>query len=190
MPPGATCGVQPGVVGAGRLHAVAAVDEQQGDGRAPVRGDDRRAPDDADDHILQAGVVDRRPERRQRVHPPGAGIDDGRVVVLPAGLVLLAAVVVVDGVDDRAGGARRGAEPHRRTPAVRADLEQRQPGHRGGRVDRRGVQRVAFVRRHEPLGRQRVGAQPGRHRRGYHVSQWMMVSGSGRSAGLKSVPAV
>ena len=57
-----------GVVGAGRLDAVAAVDEHERRRRRPVAGDVGRAPDDGDDVVLQPGVVDRGPEERQRVH--------------------------------------------------------------------------------------------------------------------------
>ena len=62
------------------------------------------------------------------------------------------------------------------------------PGTAAAAAERRLVERVALVRRHEAGGRQR-GAAPeaGVH---YQVSQWMIVSGSGRAAGLKSVPTV
>ena len=63
VPPTATCGAQPGVVGAGRLDAVAAVDEHERRRRRPVAGDVGRAPDDGDDVVLEPGVVDRRPGR-------------------------------------------------------------------------------------------------------------------------------
>ena len=55
-----------------------------------------RAADDGDDLVLEPGPRDRAAERRQRVHQPELGIDDGRVVVLPPRLVLLGPAVVVD----------------------------------------------------------------------------------------------
>ena len=85
---------------------------------------------------------------------PMLPIDDVRVVVLPAGLVLLRAAMVVDGEDDRAGLARRGGEPDRRAPAVRADLDERGAGNRCGSGQSGGVQGITLVRRHEPLRRQ------------------------------------
>ena len=59
--------------------------------------------------VLEPGVLDRAPEPRQRVHAAGARVDEAVVVVLPAGLVLLGAPVVVDGVEH--GAPRRAAAP-------------------------------------------------------------------------------
>ena len=85
-----------GVVVLGVHLGVPAVDEQQRQGSAPVARDRRRPADDGDHVVLEAGAGEGPAERRQRVHQAGLGVDQGRVVVLPAGLVLLRAAVVVD----------------------------------------------------------------------------------------------
>ena len=157
VPPTATCGRPAGVVGARRLDAVAAVDEHERGGRRPVAGDRRATrPTTAITWSSSPASWIVRPEGRQRVHLADAGVDDGRVVPLPAGLVLLRPAVVVDGEHHGAGLTGGGAEPDRRAPAVRADLDERCAGHGRGGGERGGVQRVALVGRHEPLGGQRV----------------------------------
>ena len=104
------------------------------------------------DVVIQAGRVERVPQRRQGVEKSGGGVDQRRVVVLPPGLVFFGAVVVVDGVDHAVARQRRRAEQHRRLAAVRADL------HADAVVEvaqRRVVQRSALVGGHEagdPLG--------------------------------------
>ncbi len=121
-------------------------------------------------------------------------VDDVEIVMLPTGLVLLRAAMMIDGEQHGAGALGDVAEPDRRAAAVRTDLQHRQPGTRLGRRHRRRPQRVAFVGGHEPLRGQRdVAAVAGETAVGrvrHHVSQWMIVSGSGRIAGLKSVPIV
>ena len=113
-------------------------------------------------------------------------IDDVGIVMLPPGLVLLGAAVVVDGEQYDTCPFGGVAEPDGGTSAVRTDLEHRGAGHLD-RCSHRGiVQRVTLVGGHEPLGGERDRAPLGRH----HVSQWMIVSGSGRMARLKSVPMV
>ena len=131
-------------------------------------------------------VVDRRTEERERVHLADPGVDHLGVVVIPACLVLFGSAVVIDGEQHdthRFGGI---AEPDRRTPTVRTDLEHRRPGNGAACSDRCIPQRVALVGGHEPLGRERQVPTLWRHQ----VSQWMIVSGSGRIARLKSVPTV
>ena len=121
--------------------------------------DRHRVADDRDDDVLEPGRVDRAAEERQRVHAAGLGVDDLGVVVLPAGLVLLRAAVVVDGEQHRARRARRRAEVHRRLAAVRADLEQRSDARR--RRAPAVVQREPFVVGHEalrPRARRRAAA--------------------------------
>src|SRR5207249_7947856 len=85
------------VVGVRRLLAVAPVDEDEAERRAPRAGHRRRPPDDADDGVLEAGVDHRAPEEWKGVEPARAWVDQALVVVLPARLVLLGAVVMVDG---------------------------------------------------------------------------------------------
>ncbi len=67
--------------------------------------------------------------------------------------------MVVDGEEGRVRGSRGVAEPDRRAAAVRADLDPRRPryGHRSR--ERRRVQRVTLVLRHESLRRQRELAE-------------------------------
>ena len=62
---------------------------------------------------------------RQRVESSVGRIDERGVEVLPASLVLLAAVVVIERVQHRVRGLRRGAEVDRGLAAPRADLEPR-----------------------------------------------------------------
>ena len=114
-----------GVVVLGVLLGVAAVDEQQRERRTPVRGDGGRAADDRDHLVLEPGAGDRPAEHRQRVHQPELVVDEARVVVLPAGLVLLRAAVVVEGEHGAARRPCRRPEPDRGLAAVAADLERR-----------------------------------------------------------------
>ena len=71
-------------------------------------------------------------------------------MVLPAGLVLLAAPVVVDGEDPGTPQPRRGGEEQRRPAGVAADLQER-----AGDIHGRGrlVQREPFIGRQEAGGR-------------------------------------
>jgi hypothetical protein len=143
-------------------------------------------PDDGHHGILEPGVVDRCPEEGQRVHLADPVVDDLGVVVFPARLVLLGAPVVIDGEQDDARPLGSVAEPDRRATAVRADFEHRHARQRRTGGDRCVPQRITLVGGHEALGGERQSSALGRH----HVSQWMIESGSGRSARLKSVPTV
>ena len=71
-------------------------------------------------------------------------------MVLPARLVLLGAVVVVDGEQQHPGIGGGRAEVHARLAAVGADLEQRQPG--AGRLGTGALEGEALVVGHEPDG--------------------------------------
>jgi hypothetical protein len=137
------------VVGRRHVEGVAAVDEQQAQRGAPVPGHGGGVADDRDDDVLQPGVRQGAPQERQGVHPAGARVDHLGVVVLPPGLVLLRAAVVVHGEQHGAGRPGRGAEVDRRLAAVRADLQQwAQPP--GGQPCR--VQGQPLVVGHEALG--------------------------------------
>ena len=105
--------------------------------------------DDRDDGFLECGVLDRPSQERQGVHAPGSRVDDLGIVVLPAGLVLRRAVVVVDREQHRVGLLRGGAEVDRRLAAVGADLEQRTDARRS---TAQLVQGEALVMGHESLG--------------------------------------
>ena len=129
-----------------RLLGVAAVDEQELQRSSPRPRDERGLADDGDDVVVEPRGVERVPQRRQRVEQSGDGVDHRGVVVLPARLVFLGAVMVVDGVQHAAGLLGRGAEQHRRLAAVRADLDAdavAQVAHR------RVVERAALVGGHE-----------------------------------------
>ena len=119
------------VVGARRLDAVPAVDEEERQRRLPVRATIGDTADDADHGPFEVGLVHRAQEHRQRVQPAGRRVDERRVVVLPPGLVLLGAAVVVDGEERPCGGRPRacGAE-------YTADLPQYVPTSSIGRPGR------------------------------------------------------
>ena len=157
------------VVGQHNVEGVTAVDEHQPERRGPVRGDRRRVADDGDHGVLEPGVLDRAAEERQRVHAARLGIDDLGVVVLPPGLVLLRAPVVVDAEKHRAAGARRRAQVHGRLPAVAADLEERP---HGSPVAARGVEREPLVVGHEALGGARSLEEAGVHPQMTGSSRW------------------
>ncbi len=148
------------VVGEHHVQSVTAVDEHEPERRAPVRGDRGRVADDGDHGVLESGVLDRAAEERQRVHAAGLGIDDLGVVVLPPGLVLLRAAMVVDAEQHGAAGTRRRAQVHGRLAAVAADLEE---GPDGRRVAAGGVEREPLVVGHEPLGGARGLEEAGVH---------------------------
>ena len=87
---------------------------------------------------------------------PDVRVDQRRVVVLPAGLVLLGAAVVVDGDHLPAGLPRRGGQVERRLAHPAADLEQRPgDGDRAGRL----VQGAALVVGHEARARPGAAAR-------------------------------
>ena len=159
VPPTATCRRPALVVEARRLLAVTAVDEQNDERRRPVPGNDRRMADDSDHDILQTGVVDRRPERRQRVHPAGARVDDASD----------------RGAPNRPGSPRCHGGDRRRTARCRPPAPRRRATRSNGRSTNRSrpsgrrmrrpastaasYERVAFVGRHEPFGGQGPSAQ-------------------------------
>ena len=96
---------------------------------------------------------------------PTSAIDQIGLVMLPAGLVLLAPPMVVEREEDPTLGLRRCAEVDRGLAAVAADLEERAGhGHGLGRVE----QGQALVGRHEAAGGFGVGEQLGVDR---HVSR-------------------
>src|SRR6516225_7675793 len=73
--------------------------------------------------VVQSGGVEGAAKRRQRVEQPGDLIDQRGVVVFPAGLVLLRAVMMVDGVKHAGGQLGRCAEQQGRFAAVGPDLD-------------------------------------------------------------------
>ena len=138
------------VVAAGRFSTMAAVDETEREGCAPERGDLGGVPDDGDHSVFELRRLDGPPKERKRVHAPGDGVDDIVIVVLPTGLVLLRAPMVVDAEKNRTGTLRDVAQKDCRPAAIRADLEE---GAQRCDDERRSTKSLPFVRRHEPLGR-------------------------------------
>jgi hypothetical protein len=105
--------------------------------------------------LLEPGLRERRPERGQRVEQADGRVDQIRIVILPAGLVLLRAAVVVDRQHDLPGLGGRSRQVDGGLAAVRADLHDRTDlGVCGGG----GEQRRAFRRRHEAP--RRLGEAP------------------------------
>ena len=102
---------------------VTAVDEQELQRRPPPGGDDRRLAHDGNDVVVQPRGIERAAEGRQRVEQTGDLVDQRGIVVLPAGLVLFGAVVVVDRVEHAGRLLGRRAEQQRGFAAVRADLD-------------------------------------------------------------------
>src|SRR6202043_3562424 len=134
------------VVGDRGGFGVAAVDEDQAQRGGPEARHGGGAADD-DDHVgLQAGGGQGGAQGREGVQAAGGRVDQGGVVVLPAGLVFLGAAVVVDGDDELAGGAGRGGQVDGGFAAVGADLQDRADG----RIPAGGVEQgQTFRGRHE-----------------------------------------
>src|SRR5258708_10324993 len=112
--------------------------------------------------IVKARIRHRRPEVRQGVQPPSARVNQRRIVVLPAGLVLLRAVVVIHRYDQLASLPRRRGEVDRRLPAVRPDLQDGAQVSVGGG---RPVQGQSLTGRPDSLARLRRPPEPFRHGR-------------------------
>src|SRR5205807_3406246 len=112
-------------------------------------------------HRLPARLLDGAAEVGEGVDTAAARVDYLGVVVLPAGLVLLRAPMVVDTEQHRAGLGRRRPQVERRLAAVAAHLEQRP--HRGG-LEAGLVQRQPLAIGHEAAGGasgpQLVGCHP------------------------------
>ncbi len=67
----------------------------------------RRVAHDSEDDVLEAGAFHGPAEERKRVHPTRLGVDDAGVVVLPPGLILLGAAMVIHGEQHRSTGPGR-----------------------------------------------------------------------------------
>src|ERR1700689_987087 len=133
--------------------AVTAVDEQDVERLAEVRGDGRRRSHETDDGGFQFRFGDRALPRGQRIQSTVARIDERLVEVFPAGLILLAAVVVVEGVQDRTRRLGRRAEIDRRLTAPRPDLEPRAAVSALAVGECELIEGEALVTRHESLHR-------------------------------------
>ncbi len=83
-------------------------------------------------------------------HPADLGVDRGRVVVLPPGLLLLAAPVVVDGDRRHPGRAPRPRAGSWSAPQYVPTSSRGSAGRRPG-LGRGVVQRKSLTERHEPL---------------------------------------
>jgi hypothetical protein len=146
-----------GVVVLRDLLGVVAVEEQQRQRCAPPRRHLLGGGDQHADDVVQAGVPQRVPQRRQRLQPPGVRVDQRGVVPLPARLVLLRAAVVVQRHQRGAGVAGRRTQVDGRQAAVGAHLE---PGARAGLPGGR-EQRSRLVAGQEALRAARDGGQVG-----------------------------
>ena len=133
-----------------RLLGVPAVDEHQAQRRAPEPGHIGRTAHHDHHVIFESGCGQRGPQRRQRVQAAGPRVDQSGIVVLPAGLVLLRAAVMVDCDHQLAGRPGRRGQVDRGLAAVAADLEHRPAAGVGGG---RREQRLTLGRGHEPGGR-------------------------------------
>ena len=146
-PPAATHLAQPSKSRCSGGLGVAAVDEQELQRRAPAPGDDRRLAHHRDDVVVEPGGVQRAAEGRQRVEQAGDRIDQRGVVELPAGLVLLGAVMMVDRVEHaRRVCCGRRTQQQRRTCRNRC-RSRRRCRRRGSAAPRR--KRPSLVGGHE-----------------------------------------
>ena len=139
-------------VGPGRLLAVAAVDEAEGQRRGPPGAHRGRVADQAHHRRLELGGDHGPAPVGERVDATGGGVDQRGVVVLPPGLVLLGTVVVVEAEQDRTGLLGRRPEVGGGLAAPGADLDD--GGRRRGRTGPQGGQEegLALVVGHEPRG--------------------------------------
>src|SRR5690606_23165965 len=85
----------------------------------------------------------------KRVEEAGDGVDEGGVVVFPAGLVFFGSVVVVDGEHQPTFRPRGGAQQDRRFPTVGTDFGDHPTA---AVLHRRRVQGPTLVLRHESGG--------------------------------------
>jgi hypothetical protein len=112
----------PAVVAPRHVRTVAPVDEEEVERTREVVGDDGGLADETDDGLFEAGVRDGPLPPGERIETSVGGIDEGGVVVLPARLVLLAPVMVVEGAGDGADLLGREAEVGGGLSAPRPDL--------------------------------------------------------------------
>lgn len=147
------------MVGEGRVIVlrrglgVVSVQEQEVQRRRPPSGHLLRAGDDDRDDIRQISAPQCVPQGRQGVQHSSHGIDEVRVVPLPARLILFRTTVVIDGDQVGAGRTCRATEVNGRFAAIRADL---QPRTSAG-SDRCVVQRRGLILGKEPLDIARDG---------------------------------
>ena len=108
-----------------------------------------------------------RAEDGQRVHQSGVVDHQGRIVVLPTGLVLLRAPMVVDADDGATDLPCRGTEVDRRLPAVGPDL---QHDAMGQPLPGQPVEQQSLCLGHEPRGRPGTVEQVVGHAGGLRLS--------------------
>ena len=155
------------VVGERDVERVAAVDEHEPERRAPVRATVGESPTTATTTSSSpASSIVRRKNGSVSMRPVRGSTSVG-VVVLPPGLVLLRATVVVDG-EQRPCPPRacRRAQVDGRLPAVGADLEQRPDGRApsspascSARPSSSGMKPIGGACRGEQLGVHGAGRQ-------------------------------
>ena len=94
----------------GSLLAVAAVDEQQPQGDAPVDRKPAAWSHDGNDRFFETGTSQVPAQLGQGVHLAQPGIPQGWVMILFVGLVFLGAAVMVNGKEHVAGALAAGAQ--------------------------------------------------------------------------------
>src|SRR5437588_1825908 len=103
---------------------MSSVNEEQGQGGCPRSRNDRGAPNDGHDDVFEIRGCDRVSEHWQRVDSTSL-VNEPRIEVLLAGLLLLRAPVVIEGVQDCRARTRCRAEVDGGLAAVTANLQKR-----------------------------------------------------------------
>jgi hypothetical protein len=130
---------------------VTPVDKDEIQRLSEVPRDDRGVSDESYDGLFESRRRDGSLPGRQGVEPSVDGVNEGRVEVHPTLLVLLAAVVVIEGVEHAVRGFGRGAEVERGLSAPRAHFKPRTFGHATAVGVRELVEREALTWGHEAL---------------------------------------
>ena len=134
------------------LVTVTAVDEHHRRPTAEQPSNHARPTDHDGDDVLHARGLEGPAQVREGVHAAGAGVDHRGVMVLPPGLDLLGAAVMVNGHDVATGDARRVRKPEGRPTAIGADLDDRARVDPSERLDAPATERGALVVGHESSG--------------------------------------
>jgi hypothetical protein len=130
------------------FSAMTSVNEDKGKFLPPVGGEPGGIPYDADDGSFQVGFSDISTKERKSVDQTGLLVDDLRIVVFPARLVLLGSTMMVHGKELLIDPARGRPEIEGGLPAVGSDFQHGtyRTGPQAGPVES-----FALGIRHEPL---------------------------------------
>lgn len=88
------------IIGERCLHGMTAIDEEHAERCRPVGGDLRGLAHDRDHHVFQTGAEQGSAQARQGLDGIQLGVEEIRVVILLARLMLLGAAMVIEGVED------------------------------------------------------------------------------------------